>query len=414
MNRRRLERGLLYVVFLFMLLGLIILKYSFEEVTNKAFFQGIIISLFFLALNIILSVLKHKGDQYLLPISAMLSGIGLTFIYRLTPGFAERQFLWLMVGSVSFLAVIWLVKDYRRLGDFKYIYMLIGISALVATIVFGTKVSGSTNWITIGSFRFQPAEVVKLFLVLFLASYLVDKKELLVKARLDSLGPLLAMWGLSILFLISQKDLGTALLFFGTFLAMLFIATARRRYLLGGSILFLLGSFSAYKIFNHVKIRFDIWVNPWTDIDGRGYQIAQSLFALGSGGIFGTGIGLGQPQVIPAVHTDFIFSAIAEEMGLLGGVAVIILYLMLISRGFRIALRAKSEFGSMLAAGLTSLLAIQTFIILAGVTKLMPLTGITLPFISYGGSSLLANFILIGLLMNISHHEEEEYEKQYS
>lgn len=408
---RSSERQLIFYISLLIILGLGILKYFFPDLEPKMFQQGLIISAIFFALHIFLILLNYKCDSYLLPISATLTGIGFVFLYRLKPAFAERQFWWIIVGAITFIVAILTTRNYRKLGQFKYLYMLVGLLALVITVIFGTRVGGSTNWITIGQFRFQPAEVVKLFLVLFLASYLVDKKELLVKPKLEHLGPLLIMWGMSVLFLVSQKDLGTALLFFGTFLAMLYAATGKWTYTTIGSLLFSAGATVAYFLFGHVRVRFDIWLDPWTDINGKGYQIAQSLFAIGSGGLFGSGLGSGKASVIPAVHTDFIFAAITEELGLIGGIGIIILYILLIYRGFRIALKAKNDFGMMLATGLTCLLAIQTFIILGGVIKFIPLTGITLPFISYGGSSLLANFFLIGLLCSISHREEEEYEK---
>jgi len=210
------------------------------------------------------------------------------------------------------------------------------------------------------------------------------------------------MWGFSLVLLIFQRDLGTALIFFGTFLAMIYIATGRWSYIVSGALLFGFGASICYFLFRHVRVRVAIWLNPWVDIDGKGYQIVQSLFAVGSGGIYGTGLGLGQPTLIPAVHTDFVFSAWSEEMGLLGAVALLAIYVLIIYRGFRIALTANTGFGLLLASGLTSLLAIQTLVIVGGVIKLLPLTGVTLPFVSYGGSSLVSSYIMLGLLTKIS------------
>ena len=249
--------------------------------------------------------------------------------------------------------------------------------------------------------------------MLFLASFLIENKAAL-SAGTRSLGwlslpspqewaPLAAMWGISMLLLVFQRDLGTALIYFGTFLAMIYVATSRVFYTLFGMGLFLAGATASYYIFSHVRTRIEIWLNPWQNIDTAGYQIAQSLFAFGSGGMLGAGLGQGFPGFIPAVHTDLIFSAICEEMGLIGGLGVIILFMIFVFRGIKIALNTGDEFAALAAAGFTALLGLQTFIIIAGVTKLLPLTGVTLPYMSYGGSSLVANFILLGLLLNISH-----------
>lgn len=219
-------------------------------------------------------------------------------------------------------------------------------------------------------------------------------------------GPLLMMWGLSVLFLVAQRDLGAALLFFGTFLAMVYMATGRKGYVVLGMFMFLLAAVGAYLLFGHVQTRVQIWLDPWPLAEGKGYQVIQSIFALTSGGLTGTGLGLGYPRFVPEVHTDFIFSALVEEMGLAGGIGVILIYIFFIYRGFRIALLAKTGFGALLAGGLTALMAIQTLTILGGVTKFIPLTGITLPFVSYGGSSMVANFVLLGLLLNVSHRND--------
>jgi cell division protein FtsW len=307
---------------------------------------------------------------------------------------------------------LFLAKNYTRLKDYKYVFALVGLVLLIAPMLAGTEKYGARLWLNIGGVSFQPSEIAKILMVIFLAAYLEEKRELLAIANKKLLGiwlppfkhfgPLLLMWLISLAILIFEKDLGSSLLFFGIFLSMIYIATGRRIYIISGIILFLLGATTCYYLFAHVQIRIDIWLNPWVDVAGKGYQIAQSLFAIASGDLAGTGLGRGFPTYIPAVHTDFIFSALAEEMGFMGGLAVITAYLLFICRGFRIALTSKDEFGKLLAAGLASAFALQVFIIIGGVTKLIPLTGITLPFMSYGGSSILANFVLLALFLAIS------------
>jgi len=294
------------------------------------------------------------------------------------------------------------------------------VIALILPIFFGIEQGGAKSWLDFGFFSFQPSEFVKILVVLFLASFLIENRAVLT-AGTRSLGwlalpgpqewvPLVVMWGVSLLLLVFQRDLGTALIYFGTFLAMVYTATSRIFYVLFGMGLFMAGATASYFLFDHVQARFEIWLNPWPYIDTTGYQVIQSLFAIGSGGIMGTGIGQGYPDFIPAVHTDFIFSAICEEMGLIGGAGIIILYMIFIFRGIKIALYARDDFGALAASGLIALLGLQAFIIMAGVTKLLPLTGVTLPYMSYGGSSLVANFILLGLLMNISHEANDAHE----
>jgi len=360
---------------------------------------------------------KPCADRYLFPLAAMLSVVGLIVLFRLAPGYATRQIYWLITGLICFLLTVKGLKDYKKLADYKYVYIIGGLAALLATILFGVEVGGARSWIAVGEFRMQPSELVKIVLVIFLASYLEEQREVLTVGRrgllgiswpgLQYLGPLLVMWGFSLALLIFQKDLGTALIFFGTFLAMIYTATGRWSYVISGILLFAAGAVLCWFFFAHVRVRVAIWVNPWDDIERTGYQIVQSLFAIGSGGLLGTGLTAGRPGLIPAVHTDFVFSAIAEEFGLFGGLALILIYLLIVYRGFSIALDAGSGFGALLAAGLTSLLAIQTIVIIGGVTKLLPLTGVTLPFVSYGGSSLVSSYILLGLLTNISAKDRD-------
>lgn len=364
-----------------------------------------------------------KCDPFLMPITAALTASGLVFLFRLRPQYAERQFAWLLIGMVALILVTTVLRKLDGLADYKYIYVAAGAVLLILPIFFGREQYGARSWLNLGIFQLQPSEFVKILLVLFLASFLAENRRMLTTGSKQLLGvnipgirewgPLVAMWGVSLLILVFQKDLGTALIYFCTFLAMVYAATARLFYVLVGMVLFFMGGTVAYFVFDHVQARVDIWLNPWPLIGGKGYQIVQSLFALGSGGIFGSGLGQGLPNLIPAVHTDFIFSAIGEELGLLGASGVMLLYMCLVFRGLMIALAVRNDFLALLATGFTALMGLQTFIIIAGVIKLLPMTGVTLPFISYGGSSLVANLVVLGLLLNISHEVNEGNEREY-
>jgi cell division protein FtsW (lipid II flippase) len=291
---------------------------------------------------------------------------------------------------------------------------LVAIFFLLITVLAGETVGGARAWLELGGFRFQPAEIVKILVIFFLASYLQEIKsalkvshnevfKLLMEPR--AMTPIIIMAGASLGLLAIQKDLGAALIFFGIFLVMLFTSTGSLAFLIIGLGVFSIGAIIAYYIFGHIRIRVLAWLAPWSRIDGSGYQITQSLFALASGGIFGSGYGLGQPQVIPAAATDLIFAVLTEELGLLGGIGIILLFLFISYRGFRVAIVSDNNFGILLATGITTLFALQSFIILSGVMKLLPLTGVTLPFVSYGGSSMLVSYILLGLLMNVGRSQ---------
>lgn len=368
----------------------------------------------FLLTHGVLRYLRHRGDPFFLPVAGMLTVIGLIYVFRLRPALLPMQMAWFAAGSAGFIAVTFLLRKPERLQTYKYLIGLFGVLLILSTILFGVEIGGNRSWINLGFMHVEPAEFAKILLVIFLAGYMEEKRRLLAAGRWGTgqllmphavhLGPMLVMWGITLSLLVLEKDLGAALLYYGTFLSMLYMASNRLSYVFIGLVLMLIGGVVSYQLFGHVQVRFDIWLNPWTDPDGRGYQIVQSLFALGTGGILGTGLATGRPEFIPAVHTDFVFAAIGEELGLAGTLAVLLLYVLLVYRGFRAALRAENEFCALLAAGLSSLLAVQIFVIIGGVTKLVPLTGVTMPFVSYGGSSMLASFLILALLHNISEN----------
>ncbi|MBA3372351.1 MAG: FtsW/RodA/SpoVE family cell cycle protein [Euzebyaceae bacterium] len=362
--------------------------------------------------------LASGADPVLLPLAFLLNGLGLVMVRRLD--FAEQtsqapaQTIWTVVAIVVFILTLAVVRDHRILDNYRYI---VGIGALAFLLMpllpgIGKEVNGARIWLGLGGLSFQPGEVAKLGLVIFFASYLAEKRALLTVAtnRLGPLmvpparafGPILAVWGLSLSVLVFQKDLGLSLLVFGIFVAMLYVATARLTYVLLGLALFSAGAYAAWTVFSHVQSRISTWLDPWSVYDSAGYQVAQSLFAMGTGGIFGVGLGQGRPDIIPEVNTDFIFAAFGEEIGLLGTTALLLCFFLFVGRGFTIAMRSRDDFGQLLAAGLTFLFGLQVFVILGGVTQLLPLTGVTLPFMSYGGSSLLANYALVALLLRVS------------
>jgi len=371
--------------------------------------------------NYILNRYLPERDTILFPLVMLLSGWGLVLIERLAPNFADRQAIWLIVSVGVMLVSAIFPYLLRWLRTYRYILLALTLVLLVSTIIFGRNPSGNAFapqlWLGIGSIYFQPSEVMKLIVIAFLASYLGEQAATLrsrdktafgensprlgISFRL--IGPTILMWGLSVVILIWQRDLGTAMLFFVVFLLMLYLTSADLRILMGGFLLVVVAGFVAYQLFAVVELRIDIWINPWAEADGRAYQIVQSLMAFGSGGIFGTGVGLGSPDYIPVVHSDFIFSALAEEWGLLGVIAVLSSFAVLVMRGLHIGIAHKGRpFHTLLAVGLTMMLAVQALLITGGVLKLLPLTGVTLPFMSYGGSSLLISYVMIGLLLRLS------------
>jgi cell division protein FtsW (lipid II flippase) len=382
-----------------------------------------------LAAHVAVRFVARYADPLLLPAVVTLNLLGLAMIHRLdladelrarragqpipTPD-VDSQLTWTALGIVLFIAVIVIVRDHRRLQRYTYTAMLAGLILLLLPLApgIGAQINGATLWIRIGSLSFQPGELAKILLTIFFAGYLTVKRDSLALVRTKvlglelprgrDLGPLLVAWFVSLAVLVFERDLGTSLVFFGLFVTMLYIATQRRSWLVLGAILFLTGAAFAYLAFGHVRLRVDVWLDPFTDEADRGYQIAQSLYGFASGGMFGTGLGQGYPQLVPYAKSDFIFAAFGEELGLIGVAAMLTVFAIVIQRGMRTSIACRDVFGTLLAAGLSIVLALQVFVVIGGVTRLIPLTGLTTPFLSLGGSSLVANWIAVALLMRIS------------
>ena len=368
----------------------------------------------FAAAHVAVRFLARGADPAILPIVFVLSGIGITFVTRLAPEQATRQVIWLFLGVAAMVGTLAAARNLDKLARYKYTFGLAGVVCLLLPIFVGFESGGSKLWVNFfGLFSFQPGEVAKVLVVIFLASWLSENRELLAIAnrkvlfcsipRLRMLFPLLAMWLISLVIVVWERDLGSAVLFFGVFVIMLYTATGRMFYPIVATVLLAVGGVLAYHFFSHVQTRVQIWLDPFSDPSNKGLQIVQALYSMADGGLFGDGIGQGMPTLIPVVESDFIFPAIAEEIGLLGASAVVLLFMLFTVRGFLTAARAKSDLAAFMAVGLTSSISLQAFLIIGGTTKLIPLTGVTLPFMSQGGSSLLASFVIVGLLLRCGH-----------
>jgi cell division protein FtsW (lipid II flippase) len=361
------------------------------------------------------------ADPVILPCVVLLNGLGLVMIHRIDvinspPVYgARQQLIWTLLGIVMFILVIAVMRDHRPLQRFTYSLGLLGIVLLLLPLVpgLGSEKFGAQIWISIGPYSFQPAEAAKIVLAIAFASYLVEKRDVLALAgyrllgldlpRARDLGPILAMWLLSLAILVLQRDLGTSLLFFGLFVMMLYVSTQRGGWVVLGTLLFAGGAYFGYLEFGHVRVRVGAWLHPFTDYDAY-YQVINAQFGMAWGGLLGTGLGLGRPGLTPLARSDFIAAALGEELGMTGLMALIMVYGLIVVRGLRTALQCREPFGKLLAAGLSFAFALQVFTIIGGVTRLLPLTGLTTPFLSQGGSSLICNWIVAGLLLVISHH----------
>ncbi|MBK5267886.1 MAG: FtsW/RodA/SpoVE family cell cycle protein [Acidimicrobiia bacterium] len=370
-----------------------------------------------------------NGSPYLIPLAALLTAVGLSEIYRLNPAMASLQKWWLLIGAGLGILTLWGLSSggTQLLRRYRYIMLLSALGLLVLPLLpqrwplplRGLAVNGSRLWVSIDlgviQMRFQPGEIVKLLIVGFLASFLAERHEALAM-RTRKFGPfelpeprqmipILVAWFASFGVMIYQRDLGASLLLFSTFIAMMYVATARNTYLVVGGGLFALGSVAAWSAFTHVQTRLEAWLVPFEHYETTGYQISNGIFAMASGSLSGTGLGLGRPSLIAFAPTDFIFAAVGEELGLVGSVLILAIYALMVSVGMGIALRSRDLFRKLLAAGLTFSFGLQSLLIIGGIVRLFPLTGITLPFMSYGGSSLVSNFVLVALLVQVSHEE---------
>ena len=430
---RRLELGLLALAIAFV--GVNAISYSLVEsgrVQWRYLWSPAVWTAVVLATHLLLSRFIPLRDPLLLPIAAILAGWGLVLVDRLAPAFLLRQTLWVVIGAIALTAIALLPKGrpgdptgLRWLRRYRYLWLFLGMLTLSLTLVFGVNPSGAGPrlWLggrlpVIGRVYFQPSELLKLLFIVYLASYMAEKEGLvhIVVFRLGRLriarppfgylAPLLLMWGVSMILLAWQRDLGAAMLFFIVFLVMLYLASGRWEAVASGLVMLLATASLAYRLpfdtLDIVRLRIDTWINPWPDAQGRAFQIVQSLLALAAGGLIGQGVGQGYPTYIPVVHSDFAFAAVTEEWGLVGAVTVIISLAVLVHRGLRIAVLSRRPFISFLATGMVAFIGVQSLIILAGVTKLFPLSGITLPFLSYGGSSMVVSCLMVGLLIKIS------------
>ncbi len=430
--RRGRELYLILIVFLFLGVALVSLQQSIPGQRMDDTVTAVAFCILFMLAHFALCFVSAEADQLLLPITAMLSAIGLVFALRLntppaslvqnppaaTPSaaastsLAHKQLVWLGLGMLLMIATIVALRQYAVLREYKYLAACIGLGLMGVTALIGKEINGSRLWLGAGGFYFQVTEAMKLLLVLFLAGYLADQRLMLagVSRRwrafrvptLPYLIPLLIIWGFTLALMAWQHDLGAMLLLMTVTLLMLYVATGRWAFIAAGLVIIVLNLFLAYHLFGYIRVRIDLWLHPLTQVQDAGYQIAQSVFAFAGGGVLGTGIGRGYPGYIPVVQTDFIFAAIGEELGTAGAMAIIGVYLVLAVRGQRISVRQPADYGMLLAVGVTAILAVQAIVIMAGDMALIPITGITLPFVSYGGSSIVVNFVLIGILLRLS------------
>ena len=397
-----------------------------SQISAASLTYAVFFFVLYIAAHVVARITVPNADPYLLPIAGLLTAIGLTEIYRLGPSNAFKQGLWVVIGVVVFaLALLVLRRDYRQLENYKYLFGLGAIGLLFMPLLpgIGQTVNGARLWIHFGGLQFQPGELGKIALIVFLAAYLREKREVLAQGRVKDWGPLLVIWGGAMLVLFATDDLGSALLYYGIFLAILYAATARIKFVAAFIGLFLVGSVAVYQGTPHVRERVVNWIHPWTTHkvfcpltgtmtlrqDCSSYQEVQSLYSIAHGGFGGTGLGSGTfttaqgHPLIPYLSTDFIYSALAQEIGLIGAAALLLVYMVFALRGFRVSIVAGDGFSKLLAAGLTFGFALQTFVIVGGILRVIPLTGITLPFVSYGGSSVVSNFLVVAGLMLVSH-----------
>lgn len=406
------ERWLLLLTSVWLVIGVAALERGRPATPDHALSLVIIFIGAILVAHVAICAMTPSAEQTLLPMAAMLAAFGLVFVLRLEPDLAPRQLLWNGLGLAVLTITLPVLADIGRLRHYKYLAAVLGLGLMLVTAAVGKEINGSRLWLGAGGFYFQVTEAMKVLLVIFLAGYLADRRLLLSAAgrrwggvtlpTVPYLLPMGVIWVLTFLVLIWQRDLGATLLLAGVTLLLLYVASGRLSFVIAGVVLVVVDVFVAYHLFGYVHERIDIWLHPFARAEGSGYQIVQALYAFGHGSVLGAGLGQGFPAYIPAVHTDFVFAAIAEELGMVGAFGVIGLYLLLVFAGLRIALAQPTDFTTLLALGCTLVLALQSLVIIAGNLALIPITGITLPFISYGGSSLLINYLIIAILMRLS------------
>lgn len=422
---RAMEFFLLIFAIVISVAGVIIVDLTvLGELTSRLLIPGILFVGALLALHMTIRFVAPDADPIFVPLAAFLSGIGVVQIYRIDlaeelvgwGATSVRQLIWLTVAILVAAAVLIVIKNHLILYRFTYLSGLGALLLLVLPMIpgIGAEINRARVWIRIGDFMsFQPGEIAKILLAIFFAGYLVSNRDALAMAgkkvlgvvfpRGRDLGPLLILWLAAMAVLIFQRDLGTSLLYFGLFLSTLYVATARKSWLILGVSLFLIGGVIASQVFSHVNKRFQNWINPWSDPQGDGYQMIQGLFGLANGGMLGTGLGGGFPEITPLAHSDYIFSSLGEELGIVGLFMILLVYLLFIGRGLRVGFAGQDDFGKLLATGLAFSIALQVFIVLGGVTRVIPLTGLTAPFLAAGGSSLVSNWIIVALLLRLSN-----------
>ena len=391
---------LTYLLCMALFINLAILK---DPIDNGAIKMGLIVCALVTATQILIRKFYPQGDKFLITFACILSVIGIAVMYRLDTSVAAKQFMWFTAGIIIFIVLVVAIPDIRNFSKYKNAFLIATVIIMPMALIAGTEINGATNWVTIGGFGFQPSEFGKITFVLYLASALMeyeDKKNILEDFKQLWQPALVAVFSLGCL--VMQKDLGSALIFFGIAITMLYVSTGKKKYVAITIILSAIGAFVAYHLFSHVQARIDIWRDPWSDPNGAGYQIIQGLYAISSGGMLGSGLGQGYPGFVPVNTSDLIFAVICEELGMVFGVGIMIIYFLFFYRGMRAAFRVKDRFSQLNTIGLSAMIACQVLVIIGGVFAVIPLTGITLPLISYGGSSMLTMFFALAILQKIS------------
>ncbi|HHW50883.1 MAG TPA: FtsW/RodA/SpoVE family cell cycle protein [Pseudoclavibacter sp.] len=430
---RRVEAWLLLFALLIVAFSITLVELGALGSLNVQIFVLMLpLSVLVIGYHILLRIFASNADPIMLPTATLINGIGIAFLYRIDiardlsgwSSLSVRQVAWTAISLIASAIVLVAIRSHRPLQRYTYIFGLLAVLLLLSPLIpgIGVEVSGARLWLQIGPFSIQPGEFAKIALAIFFAGYLVARRDSLSVVgkkvlgftfpRLRDTGPILVFWALSMLILVSQRDLGTSLLYFGLFLVMIYVATNRSSWIVIGLVLFAAGALIASRLFSYVGDRIGAWLHPfdsqWYDAWGGSYQLVQGLFGFAAGGFIGTGLGQGMPNLTPKVENDFIFSGLGEELGLVGVFALLCMYLILVSRGLRIGFTGQDDFGRLLAVGLSFTIALQCFIVIGGITRVIPMTGLTTPFLAAGGSSLMANWIIIGILLRISDSVRSE------